>query len=94
MIPTKDKLALVLRQADLPVMAVRAAKGYYDDFLSPLDDPALALDRELVAAGTPAALAIRARHHQGEFDATREESDAWAKSPDGQRALRELMKKK
>jgi hypothetical protein len=35
----------------------------------------LAID--LAKAGTPEALALRSRHLNGEFDASREESDAW-----------------
>jgi len=88
---SKDKLAEVLRGAGLHEMADRAATGYYHDYLSPLDFPELTLDRDLVEAGTPEALAIRKRHHNGEFDATKEESDEWAASSEGQDAFRRLM---
>ena len=85
---TKDKLAQALREADLPEMAARAATGWYNDFLSPLATPCVQLAADLAAVGTPKALAVRARHLNGEFDASKAESDAWAASPDGQRTLR------
>lgn len=87
---TKDKLAAELRKAGLFDMSVRAAAGHYDDFLSPLATPCLQLAADLAAAGTPAALALRDRHLEGEFDATKEESDAWAASDDGQQIAKEL----
>jgi hypothetical protein len=92
---TKDKLAEALREAGLTEMANNAAKGYYHDFLSPLALPELQLDSDLVAAiqkGNVMASAIRERHHNGEFDASIEESDEWARSADGQAAMRELGK--
>lgn len=88
---TKDKLAAALTEAGLPEMAAMAAEGFYDDFLSPLDTPCIQLAHDLAKAGTPAALALRERHMNGEFDATREESDTWAASPDGQEAMRMLV---
>lgn len=71
-------------------MAAKAATGYYHDFLSPLDTPCLQLAADLLAAGTPAAMALRARHLEGEFDATTEESEEWAMGPEGQAAMRSL----
>jgi hypothetical protein len=93
---TKDKLAAALTKAGLQDMAIKAAAGYYHDYLSPLDTPSLQLDADLVKAGTPAALAVRARHHNGEFDASREESEEWARSSEGREtfaALTETPKK-
>jgi hypothetical protein len=72
-------------------MAAMAAKGFYDDFLSPLETPCLQLAHDLAKAGTPKALALRERHINGEFDATLEESEAWFAGPDGQAAMRRLM---
>lgn len=46
---TKDKLANALRNAGLDAMAKLAADGMYHDFLSPLPDPATALERQLWA---------------------------------------------
>lgn len=91
---TKDRLAEALDQAGLPTMAARARKGYYDDFLSELPLPIITLCKELALTDTAAARALRARVVNGEFDATSEESDAWAESPDGQETFRRLMEGK
>lgn len=87
---TKDKLAEALREAELPFMADKAAAGYYHDFLSPLDLPTTALVADLAAAATPAAMELRLRVMNGEFDASEEESNDWAASPEGQAALKQL----
>jgi hypothetical protein len=84
-------LANELMKANLPQMAARASEGYYHDYLSPLAAPCLQLANDLFAAGTPEAFALRSRHLKGEFDATHEESDDWAKSPDGQEAFSKLI---
>ena len=84
---TKDFLAGELRKAGLHEMAALAAKGHYHDYLSPLDTPELQLLADLERAGTPEAMALRARHLNGEFDASAEESEAWAASPEGQAAF-------
>jgi hypothetical protein len=89
---TKDILARELRSAGLHDMADKACTGYYHDFLSPLDMPCHQLAADLAAKGTPEALAIRARHLGGEFDASAEESDEWARGPDGQSALSMLRR--
>lgn len=91
---TKDLLARELTKANLPEMAAKAATGYYHDFLSPLDTPCLQLAADLAKVGTPAALAVRARHLNGEFDATKEESDDWAASPEGKAAFSQLVARK
>lgn len=100
---TKDKLADALKSAAkeagiheaqaglLVLMASKAEEGYYHDYLSPLDFPEMELDRDLRAVGTKEAMLLRARHHNGEFDANLEESDAWAESQDGQAAYRALF---
>jgi hypothetical protein len=89
---TKDILAGELAKIGLDEMAAKAATGYYHDFLSPLATPCIQLAADLYRVHTPEALALRQRHMSGEFDATREESDAWAKSAQGQSVFRELMK--
>ena len=91
---TKDILAAELRKAGLLDMATRAAQGYYHDFLSPLATPCMQLAGDLHKIGTPAALALRERHLNGEFDATKEESDEWARGPEGQAAFAELISAK
>lgn len=89
---TKDILAGELIKAGLPEMAAKAAEGWYHDFLSPLATPELQLAADLAAAGTPEALALRQRVINGDFDASREESDAWARSPEGQKTFDELRR--
>lgn len=84
---SKDFLAGELTKAGLTEMAEKAATGYYHDYLSPLTFPEMQLAEDLANAGTPAAIALRERHLNGEFDATRAESDDWAASPDGQAAF-------
>jgi hypothetical protein len=87
---SKDFLAQELRLAGLEEMALQAEKGMYHDYLSPLTFPELQLDADLVEAhkaGNAAALDLRRRHHNGEFDATLEESDEWAESDDGKEAF-------
>jgi len=91
---TKDVLAAALREAGLEEMAAKAADGYYHDYLSPLPDPAMQLDRDLWAAvkgGNLEAGILRSRHHNGDFDASSQESDDWARSADGQQALGTLL---
>jgi hypothetical protein len=90
---TTEKLALALEDAKLSEMASAARKGYYRDFLSPLATPCLQLEADLRAIGTKESEAIRQRHLNGEFDATKEESDAWAESPDGKATFGELTKR-
>ena len=90
---TKDILATELEKAGLYDMARMARCGYYHDFLSPLDSPCLQLAADLAAVGTPAALALRDRHLNGEFDATKEESDEWAASEDGRATFDALIRK-
>jgi len=91
---SKDFLADELRKADLPEMADKAATGYYHDFLSPLAFPDMQLAADLFVAGTPAALILRKRVINGEFDATAKESDEWAKSADGQATFDALVSRK
>lgn len=90
---TKDILADALREAGLHEMADKAATGYYHDYLSPLAMPCIQLSNDLLAAGTPAALKLRERHHNGEFDASTEESDDWSHSQEGADAMASLPPK-
>jgi deoxyribodipyrimidine photolyase-like uncharacterized protein len=98
---TSQHLADVLRAAGFVALAKRAEADEFHDFLSPHVLPEMELDRELyqIAGGTEhsehsrlAAHHIRMRLHDGEFDASTEESEAWAESEDGQAAMRELRK--
>ena len=90
---TTEKLAAELEGANLLEMAKKAREGYYHDFLSPLAAPCMQLEADLRAIGTTAAEAIRQKHLNGEFDATTEESDAWAESPEGKATFGQLVKR-
>jgi hypothetical protein len=97
---TKDFLAGELRKAGLNSMAEKAATGYYHDFLSPLAMPCQQLAHDLTtfanapSLSEPRRLEVRgllARHLNGEFDASQEESKAWAASDDGRETFAKLM---
>jgi hypothetical protein len=88
-VPTSRKLASALTARGAPVeMIQRALHGYYDDFKSPLAMPELQLLHDARAAGMEdiAQMVI-----DGKFDATKEESEAWAASPEGQATFAELL---
>jgi hypothetical protein len=75
MIPTTEKLALALEKINAPAEMIRAARaGRYDDFKSESTTPILDLMRDLKKIG---ALGLATRALKGEFDATKEEADAW-----------------
>lgn len=96
---SKDLLANELRAVGLTEMADRAAKGWYHDYISPLDAPAITLADDLAVAAKndspqrAAILKLRQRHLDGDFDATKEEADDWAKSPEGQETFGRLVRK-
>jgi hypothetical protein len=90
---TKDRLAAALVEAELPELAERAAKGGFDDYLSDLPTPTLALVEELAKAATRKALDLRKRVINGEFDSTAAEAEAWANSPDGQATFAKFLKR-
>lgn len=85
------KLTAALRAAGLTEMAERAAQGHYNEFFGPLATPELTLAAELAQVGTVAALAVRVRLIDGEFDAGIEESEEWGSSPAGQAAFGRLV---
>lgn len=95
---TKNLLADALRDVGLTEMADRAATGFYHDYLSPLATPELQLVHDLHQAAlkrpdtAQSILALRRRVIDGEFDASTEESDAWAASEDGQDTFRRLIR--
>jgi hypothetical protein len=96
---TKDMLAEALRKCGLNEMADKAATGYYHDFLSPLDLPEMALVDDLAQAslGNNAKdmiLKLREDVMNGKYDANKEESDDWARSPEGQAAFALLINTK
>jgi hypothetical protein len=88
--PTTERLALALVRAGAPPDMIRkASEGYYDDYKSPLAMP----ETQLLADARRAGLASIAQGVlDGEWDATKEESDAWAASPEGKAAFAELLR--
>lgn len=97
MLRTRDKLAAELRKvasiaspgnaAKYEAFAKRAETGEFDDYADTYVCPITQLYGELVAAGFTK---FAARVAKGEFDATKEESDEWARSPAGQAIAKEL----
>jgi hypothetical protein len=97
MLRTRDKLAAELRKiaaiaspdnaAKYEAFAKRAETGEFDDYADTYVCPITQLHSELTAAGFTK---FAARVAIGEFDATKEESDEWARSPSGQAAARDL----
>jgi len=80
-------------------MIERARTGYYHDYLSPLDTPDVQLVadlRELAARpGTPRSsrplLRVLAKAViDGQYDASKEEADEWARSREGQETITEF----
>lgn len=88
--PTTEKLARALEEEHAPeAMIKKAREGFYDDYKSPVAFPEMALMEDARAAGLKR---IQEGILNGEWDATKEESDAWARSPEGQAAFNELVK--
>ncbi len=74
---TKVKLAQDLKAHGAPEKMIAATiDGYYDDYESPLATPIiqLVLDCEHIG-GNLRSIAIKAKN--GEYDGTKEESEAW-----------------
>jgi hypothetical protein len=66
--PPHERLAEELEKLGAHQMADDAKDGYYGDFTSPLAMPISQLVRDLQRLGTPAALDLRKRAMNGEFD--------------------------
>ena len=94
---TRDRLAAELRKVaaiassanaeKYEAFAKRAETGEFDDYADTYVCPITQLYSELTAAGFTK---FAARVAAGEFDATKEESDEWARSPSGQEAAKHL----
>lgn len=94
---TRDRLAAEFRKiaataspsnaAKYEAFAKRAATGEFDDYADTYVCPITQLYTELMAAGFTK---FAARVANGEFDATKEESDEWARSLSGQNAAKQL----
>jgi len=95
---TKDQLAEALCALGLQEMASKASSGWYHDYISPLPTPTITLVDDLAVAASKSPnseqiMALRRRVMDGDFDASTEESDEWAKSPEGQDAFSRLTRK-
>ena len=94
---TRDRLAAELRKVaeiatphnakKYEAFAVRAEQGEFDDYTGPHVCPVTQLYTELMHAGFKK---FAGRVAAGEFDATKEESDEWAYSEEGQAAMKQL----
>ena len=94
---TRNRLASELRKiaaiaspanaAKYEAFAARAETGEFDDYADTYICPITQLHSELITAGFTK---FAARVAAGEFDATKEESDEWARSPSGQEAAKRL----
>lgn len=88
--PSTKKLVTALEAEHSPKLDAilrRAKRDEYNDYFSESATPITDLVRALQKAGFP-ALAQRAM--VGEFDATQEESDEWAKSDEGRLTFAEF----
>lgn len=94
---TREKLTVELRKAaesasptnaeKYEAFAKRAETGEFDDYADTYVCPITQLHSELTAAGFNK---FAARVANGEFDATKGESDEWARSPSGQEVAKQL----
>jgi hypothetical protein len=88
-IPTTERLAKALEEVHAPEdMIKKAREGYYDDYKSPLPMPETQLYHDAKAYGLES---IARGVINGEWDATKEESDAWAKSAEGQEVMQNIF---
>lgn len=96
---TSEQLARALDAVGLVDMAKKARADHYHDFLSDEELPEMELERELrwhrdhALDPIQARLIeqVRQRHLNGEFDASKEESEEWMQSPEGQEAARAIL---
>lgn len=94
---TRDRLASELRDiaakaqpanaAKYTSLSFRAEKGEFDDYSDAHVCGPTALYQELLKLGLTK---FASRVANGEFDATREESDEWANGPEGREAMKDF----
>jgi hypothetical protein len=88
--PTTEKLARALEEVNAPQKMIDNARaGYYDDYKSPIAFPEMQLYTDAREAGLDS---IVEGVKEGKWDGTKEESDEWARSPEGQAIFHELIK--
>ena len=87
---SKDILANDLRAAGAPSdMVIRAMGGYYSDYDSPLATPCIQLVQDARAAGLHG---VANAAMDGKYDATEEESEAFAKRAETDPELGPIVK--
>lgn len=99
---TSEMLAVACEELGLLQIAHRARKDEFHDYLSPHEMPETYLVHLLYESARIQAdpilqdliLKLRARVMNGDFDASLEESDEWAASPEGQAVFRQFFEKK
>lgn len=98
--PSQVPLVVRLKELGLYNIAARAEQNEFHDYLTPHAMPQHVLVDALDKAAknypsiAPAILQIRRDVIDGIYDATKEESDAWAKSPEGQDVFRQLYQER
>lgn len=86
--PTTEKLARALEVAGCPAaMIADARRGFYDDYKSELIAPISQLVHDLRVLGK---IHLAKQAMNGEFDGTRAEADAWAKSQEGRETFQQF----
>lgn len=100
---TMEYLGRNLDAVGLHDMARRARLGHFDDYFCPDDvNDGMNINRLVAELRMQARVQVNSTSRMminelaemaidGEFDGTKEESDRWAKSPDGQRVFNELL---
>lgn len=87
---SSNVLADALAAEGFKCLAARARKHEFHDFLSPHALPQNQLVAELCEFHTDTAERLKLRVIDGEFDATLEEADQWAASPEGKSIMAKL----
>lgn len=99
---TMNYLARTLKTVGLNDMARRAELGHFDDYFCPPEvDDGMNINRLVNELSSAAKVqpttaqrdqiaAVVDMAMSGEFDGTREESERWAKSKDGQETMKEF----
>jgi hypothetical protein len=101
--PTRERLAADLEKVPgmPPKMIQQAREGFYDDYLSPLAMPQIALVNDLLLQAKLPTTGPNARDQivalvrqvmEGEYDGTKEEAREWGRSKEGRDALNSLIK--
>lgn len=88
--PSTDRLVAALKESGAPAdLVLRAVGGAFHDYKSDSATPIVDLMRECERRGLYKVARLA---RDGAFDADQAEADEWARSPDGQQAMRSLTK--